>query len=48
MSKGKSELLKPQYEKTEDKGYGFNTWGSETEQPEKPKPRQIKIRVWQI
>ncbi len=24
MSKGKSEQLKPQYEKTEDKGYGYN------------------------
>ena len=38
MSKGKSEQLKPQYEKIEDKGYGCNVWGSETEQPEKPKP----------
>ena len=24
MSKGKSEQLKPQYEKTEDKGYDYN------------------------
>ena len=37
MSKGKSEQLKPQYEKTVDKGYGCNAGGSETEQPEKPK-----------
>jgi hypothetical protein len=33
MSKGKSEQLKSQYEKTEDKGYGCNAWASETEQP---------------
>ena len=26
MSKGKSEQLKPQYEKTDDKGYGCNAW----------------------
>ena len=38
MSKGKSEQLKPQYEKTEDKGDGCNPQGSEIEQPEKPKP----------
>ena len=38
MSKGKSEQLKHHYEKTEDKGYGCNTWGSQTEQKEKPKP----------
>ena len=38
MSKGKSEQWKPQYEKTEDKGYGCNEQGSEIEQPEKPKP----------
>jgi len=45
MSKGKSEQLKPQYEKTEDKGYGCNAWGSETEQPEKPKPsHQDKLK----
>ena len=46
MNKGKSEQLKTQYEKTEDKGYGCTASGSETEQPEKPKPshqRQIKI-----
>ena len=28
MNKGKSEQLKPQYEKTEDKGYGCNASGS--------------------
>jgi hypothetical protein len=28
MGKGKSEQLKPQYEKTEDKGYGCNASGS--------------------
>ena len=45
MSKGKSEQLKPQYEKTEDKGYGCNAWGSEIEQPEKPKPsHQDKLK----
>ena len=38
MRKGKSKQLKPQYEKTEDKSYGYNAQGSQTEQPEKPKP----------